>query len=93
MREQSPLAGRTVKVHPVVPYENLQEGVEYRVEDWWINVYGKSWTQADGNPAAMIYAIRMAKGGLPFGDDVLYGKCGYLGYLVHISEIEEGVAV
>ena len=89
MRDPSPLAGQTVTIHPAVPYENLVDGAEYRVEDWWTNVYGKSWTEADGNPAAIIYSIRTAKGGLPFSDDVLYGKCGSLGYLVHVSEIEE----
>jgi hypothetical protein len=88
-RPASPLAGKTVTVKPAAPYENLQDGAEYRVEDWWENVYGKSWMDATGNPAALIYGMRSGVGGLPIDDDVLYGKINSLGYLVHVSEIVE----
>ena len=89
-RDPSPLAGQTVKVNPVAPYENLIEGAEYRVEDWWQNVYGGSWMFAQGNPAALIYAMRTGMAGVagvPTDDEVLYGKIGHLGYLVHVSEV------
>jgi hypothetical protein len=87
-RDPSPLAGQTVKVRPVKPYENLVEDAEYHVEDWWQNVYGSSWMFAQGNPAALIYAMRTGVGGgVPIDDEVLYGKIGSFGYLVHVSEV------
>jgi hypothetical protein len=84
-REPSAYAGKTVKIRADV--ERLG-GQEYRVEDWWINAFGASWMDASGNPAAMQYGMRAGFAGLPPDNDVLYGKVGGLGVLVHISEIE-----
>lgn len=84
MREKSPIAGETVKIKPTV---SKLAGQPFTVEDWWENVAGKSWMFCDGNPACLIYAIRSGKDGLPLDDDVLYGKIGGLGYLIHISEL------
>ena len=90
MRDTSPLAGRTVRIagtakHPQVPDFG---GSEFRVEDWWENVGGKSWQACEGNPACMVYGIRSGLSGLPLDDEVLYGKIGPFGHLVHYSEIE-----
>lgn len=63
-------------------------GAEYRVEGLWQEVTGCSWTEAIGNPAALQYAMRAAANNLPIDDDVLYGKIGHFGHLVHVSEIE-----
>jgi hypothetical protein len=82
-REPSPLAGQTVKIRAEVTGLG---GQEYRVEDWWINVAGESW-MFSGSPAAFGYAARSA-GSTPIDDDVLYGKVGGFGHLVHVSEIE-----
>ncbi|MFI6819764.1 hypothetical protein ACIBJE_02280 [Micromonospora sp. NPDC050187] len=79
------MAGQTVRIRADVAELG---GLEYRVEDWWINVAGISWMVAEGNPAALTYAIRSACAGLPTDDEVLYGKVGHLGHLVHVSEIE-----
>jgi hypothetical protein len=84
-REPSAYAGKTVKIRADV--ERIG-GQEYRVEDWWLNVAGGSWMDASGNPAAMQYGIRAGLAGLPPDNEVLYGKVGGLGVLVHISEIE-----
>lgn len=96
-REQHPLAGRTVRLKELVekslgPY--LQEGDLFLVEDWWINVDGRSWKGCDGNPACLNYAMRMGLSGLlVVGDDeVVYGKVGGLGHLIHISELGEEVS-
>jgi len=84
MRDKSPLAGRTVKIR-----KGELAGSDYVVEDWWENVYGKSWMFSDGNPAAMKYAMRtgLQAFGVPNNNDVLYGKIGLYGELVHISEL------
>ena len=74
----SPLAGATV---------TLKDGREYRVEDYWDRITGGSWMDANGNPAALIYAVRGATAGLPLDDEVLYGKIGSFGALVHVSEV------
>ncbi|WP_431976138.1 hypothetical protein [Micromonospora haikouensis] len=84
IRTRSPYAGQTVTIRADVVDLG---GRQYRVEDWWQNVTGGSWMDAAGNPAALTYAIRSACAGLPTDNEVLYGKVGYLGYLVHISEI------
>ena len=76
------LAGQTVTISS----GNLQ-GQEYRIEDWLDRVLGRSWMFANGNPACLQYAIRAAKDKLPTDNDVLYGKIGGLGYLVHVSQI------
>jgi hypothetical protein len=63
---------------------------EYRVEDWWDRLAGGSWMFADGNPAAVTYALRSALSAnpVPVDDEVLYGKIGPFGQLVHISEVQ-----
>lgn len=90
--EPSPFAGNTVKIKKDVAHFQFPNfgGSDFRVEDWWDRVAGKSWTVCEGNPACIVYALRSGVAGLPPDDDVLYGKTpdGF-GYLVHISEIEE----
>lgn len=95
-RERSPYAGCEVKTRPDVGKDmggrDLGNQV-FRVEDWWENVYGRSWMVANGNPAAMVYGIRIGmKGSVPIDNEVLYGKIGGMGYLFHVSELclEEG---
>lgn len=61
--------------------------LEYVVEGYWDEITGKSWMWSDGNIAAMNYGMRSGLKGLPVDDEVLYGKIGALGYLVHVSEI------
>jgi len=34
------------------------------------------------------YAVRAVVKGLPVNDDVVYGKVGPLGYLLHVTEVE-----
>jgi len=46
---------------------------------------------ANGNPAALIYAIRSGFDGLPTDDEVVYGKIGSFGHLIHESELGEVV--
>lgn len=77
-------AGKTVLVRPA----GTDEVHEYVVEDYWDRVSGGSWMWADGNPAAMNYAMRSA-GKVPLDDEVLYGKIGPFGHLIHISEVVE----
>jgi len=84
--QQSPLAGETVKLKNTV--EDIG-GQEYHVEDWWDRVNDKSWQLSNGNPAAMIYAMRSGLSRLPIDDEVLYGKIDGSGFLVHISELKE----
>lgn len=91
-RERSPLAGCEVKTRPDAGMNPLTGGnlggQVFRVEDWWENVYGRSWMAANGNPAAMIYGIRIGmKGTVPLDNEVLYGKIGGMGYLFHVSEL------
>lgn len=96
MRDKFERAGQTVKVKQGVG-RDLQcgdmSGAEFVIEDWCENVLGCSWMNANGNPAALEYAMRSGLNGknnaVPtFSDDVLYGKIGGLGHLFHINELE-----
>jgi len=65
-------------------------GAQFRVDDYWHNVScGAGWKQSSeaGNPAALNYEVRRAANGLPLDDEVLYGKIGSFGHLVHVSEV------
>lgn len=85
--ESHPLAGQTVKVDFGESGGNIQGIQEYRVEDWWDKLTGGSWMSADGNPAAMLYGMRSGFKGNPIDNEVVYGKVGPFGHLVHVSEI------
>lgn len=84
--EKHPLSGKTVKIK-----SGEFKDQEYTIEDYWDRVSEISWMYADGNPACLIYAIRAATNNLPEDDNVLYGKIGCLGHLVHVSELGEEV--
>ena len=85
VRPTSPYANQAVKVKDSVLKLG---GKEFIVEDWGENVYGKSWMASNGNPAALEYAFRAGKLGLPIDNEVLYGKIDGLGYLMHVSELD-----
>jgi hypothetical protein len=90
--ESHPLAGKTVRIKDSVKGENMGAplaGSAYRIDDWWDKLTGKSWMDAEGNPAAWHYALRSGRAGLPIDDDVVYGLVGMFGVLMHVSEIEE----
>lgn len=88
-----PLAGQTVRIkkdvtHPQIPNFG---GSEFRIEDWWDHLTGKSWGSCDGNPACLLYAIRSSfqkARDIPEDDEVIYGKVGWAGHLLHVSELE-----
>lgn len=86
-----PLAGRTVRLvlkdgHPHIP--DAANAV-FRIEDWCDRVLGGSWMFAAGNPAAMMYGMRSGLSGAPCDDEVVYGKVGAYGHLIHVSELGE----
>ena len=88
----SPLANKVVKIKAGATHPQVEHfgGAEFKVEDWWDRVGGISWMVAVGNPACMIYAMRtgLTERFIPINDEVLYGKIGMFGHLVHIDEIE-----
>ncbi len=90
-RERHPLAGKTVRleIRAAARHQLLETGAVFRVEDWCVNAFGKSWMDAEGNPAALGYALRAGCGGLPTDNEVVYGHIEGLGYLVHVSELRE----
>lgn len=86
--EPSELAGKKVKIKDRA---NKLGGQTIRIEDWWDKVSGGSWMGADGNPACLQYALRTGTSPkqVPMDNEVLYGKIGALGHLVHVTELEE----
>ena len=85
-----PLAGRTVTINASI--NGVDGPHDFHLEDWNDRVLGQSWMFASYHPAAMAYAVRSGTAGLPADNEVVYGKVGSFGHLVHISEIQGGVA-
>jgi hypothetical protein len=88
--ESHPAAGKIVRIKKDAKHPQMPDfgGSEYRIEDWWDKLAGKSWMDSTGNFACVIYAIRNVENKLPLDNEVVYGKIGCFGHLVHISEIE-----
>lgn len=94
-------AGKTVKLNIKIPESDPSTGVlteelrdqEYEVKDYWDRLSSGSWMDAEGNPAALKYALRSGIAGLPMDDEVVYGHVGGLGHIVHVSELGDVVEV
>lgn len=96
MREKFKHAGHVAKIkngvgHGMQGYD--MSGKDFEAEDWCENVIGRSWMAANGNPAALEYAMRSGIFGknneVPtFSDDVVYGKVGGFGHLFHVNELD-----
>lgn len=80
--EPHPLSGQTVKIA-----SGEFAGRDYRLEDWWDRLAGKSWMDCDGNRACLEYALRSAGGNNPFSNEVVYGKIDGAGKLMHVSDL------
>jgi len=89
-QDPSPLAGKTVRIKSHVKNRQSPDfgGSLFRVEDWHDRVAGESWQVCEGNPACLVYSLRFYDNPLPMDDEVLYGKVGAFGHLVHVTEIE-----
>ncbi|WP_395391426.1 hypothetical protein WBP07_12500 [Novosphingobium sp. BL-8A] len=81
-RQPHPLAGRSVVIA-----SGSFEGHSYWIEDWWDRIAGQSWMDCDGNPACLEYAMRSGFDGDPINDDVVYGKVGSFGKLMHVRHL------
>ena len=83
-QEHSLLKDQTVTIK-----EGEFKGEEYRVEDWWDKVSGHGWDSGvnRGNPACLEYMVRSIREEFPLDNEVLYGKIGPFGKLIHISQI------
>lgn len=60
---------------------------DYIVEDFWGRIHPVSWMFADGNPAALKYALRAGMAGLPVDNEVVYGKFNGFGHIVHTTKL------
>lgn len=81
-KKKSKYAGKTVQF----AYGNVSGSMV--VEDYWHHVSGYSWMDSAAIAAAN-YAKRVYRDGLPIDDEVVYGKVGALGYLIHVTEIKD----
>lgn len=99
MREPHPLRNTTVRVTG-----GEFKGQLYWIEDWQINVYGgEEWGIANGNMAAVEYALRLAHDqivvdkdnhALKADNEVVYGKIGpdfTYSKMMHVSQLGEVV--
>lgn len=93
-RPSHPLAGQTVEIRPHAPV-TFRDGALFVVEDWWENLDGERWTVSclGGRPAALIYGLRAVDNESNLRpefepvDDVVYGKIGAFGHILHDSEL------
>lgn len=91
-QDPHPLARHTVRLNAQAhdpAQKAVVPGAEFRIEDWWDRLLGKSWMVCDGNPAAIHYGMRSGLTELPIDNEVVYGKIGAFGHLVHVSELSE----
>ncbi|MFW6242558.1 MAG: hypothetical protein ACOC2W_00195 [bacterium] len=90
MNQDIDIKGQTVKIKESAKHFQVPTfgGSEIQIEDLWTNITGKSYSECEGNPACLVYALRCIECNLPTDDNVYYGKIGSLGHLVHISELE-----
>ena len=92
-KKKSEFAGKTARIKEHISHPQVDKfgGSEIEIEDWWDRIFGSSWMWAKGNPVCMVYSIRtgLTNNPLPTDDEVLYGKIGGLGHLVHIKELED----
>lgn len=91
MRERFKYAGEEMKINDAamtLPTGQVLAGQTIIVEDYWQNVSGQSWMTSDGNPTAILYGMRNGIQGLPIDNEVVYGKVGGFGVMVHVSELE-----
>lgn len=74
-------------------------GNDFYLEDWWDRLMAEehrgegagepvSW-QHDSRIACTQYARRVIAENLPMDEEVVYGKIGALGYLIHVSQLED----
>jgi hypothetical protein len=70
----------------------LPKGSPVTVEGLWKDLVHKSWRDSytQGNPAAIVYMVRVIVHQLPRDDDVYYvhDQSG-IGHLVHATELKE----
>jgi hypothetical protein len=89
--EPHPLAGKKVQLRAGVsdPERGMvTAGAEFEVQDWWDRVSGKSWTKCPGDTAVFQYGMRIfSLGTIALDDEVVYGKIGPYGHLVHNTEL------
>ena len=82
--QEHPLAGATINLAA-----GDFRGLPYTVEDWWDRIADKSWMHCNGNPACLEYAVRSGLDAKPIDNEVVYGKIGGRGYLMHVSDLPE----
>jgi hypothetical protein len=88
----SEFAGKKVKIKETSKHNQDANfgGSEFFVEDWWDKLSGKTWGSCEGNPACIVYSLRVIDNDLPLDNEVVYGKTpDGLGHLLHVSEIEK----
>ena len=88
--KKSPLYQKEVKIKPHVYHFQIKNfgGSIIKIDDWWDRMSGGSWMEWNEYAVCTIYAMRVVLNDIPSDNNVLYGKIGDSGYLVHISELE-----
>lgn len=81
-----PKVGQTVTIKSS---DSKYDGEQFVIEDWWDRLRQGSWSDGIRNPACLQYAVRASLHNLPGDDEVIYGKIGCFGHLIHDSEIAE----
>lgn len=91
--EQHPLKNKRVRLNLKGRHPHITDPEPvFLLEDWWDRVAGKSWMDCDGNAACMVYAMRSGFERMPVDNEVVYGKVGPYGHLIHVSELGEVIA-
>jgi hypothetical protein len=80
--QKHPLAGRTVRV------SIFDQDEDFYVYDWFDRVFQAFWLSKAGGRSAQNYAKHAGFKGLPLDNEVVYGRVGKWGTIVHATELE-----
>lgn len=88
--EPSEFAGKIVEVVDTFDHRQYPGLREVVIEDWWDRLSDKNVFENMGNPACLIYQLRITTcpHEVPMNHEILYGKYQGLGVLLHRSEIK-----
>ena len=92
--EEHPDAGKSFRLN-LSNEDDIKTGDAFVLEDWWDRLGQGSWMFCQGNPACLKYAMRSGFGPnpTPIDNEVVYGKVGRYGHLIHISELGDKIGV
>ncbi len=81
LMNEHPLSGKSVGITLLSPHPQIQDGDEFRVENWALLVNPEMWK----TPAGAMFVGRL--GDAADYEQAVYGKVGYFGHILLHDEL------